>query len=143
MKKASVDDVGQQGWDIQTGYGRINAKSAVQARYDPSSTWITAINYPNPFNPAQDPFTTISFATTSKPQSLSVYNIAGELILSVPSNELTLSEIRGEIGEPQFVYRYEWNGKTEREASVAQGIYVYCIKSIDGKVKSGKIALIR
>jgi hypothetical protein len=69
-------------------------------------------NYPNPFNPS----TTIEF---SLPQSgfvtLKIYNILGEVVATLVSQELKAGK-----------YEYSWNA-----GSIASGVYIYELKAGD------------
>ena len=139
------------GWDQYTGYGRVNARSAIEADYFPDSVRNIhpdnnrAINYPNPFIPSKDGATTIVFVTSVEPSGLSIYNIAGERVFYIQSNHLVLYQIRslaGDAATRQLVYKYDWNGKSNIDKDVAAGIYIYVAETSEGS-KRGKLALIR
>jgi len=142
----SCDDVGDPGYDLETGYGRVNAKTALEAQYIPTSTRnLATLNYPNPFKPSADSVNTIVLSTYDSPVSLNIYTLAGELVKSVDGSELTLSEIRKETQdstERQLVFKYEWDGKNDREKDLSTGVYIYIFATTGGEVK-GKIALVR
>lgn len=89
-------------------------------------------NYPNPFNPG----TTIEFdlPRTSK-VILKIYNILGEEVTTIVSEELNAGS-----------YSYEWS----RPAGVASGVYLYRLKAGDpsqsnghGFIETKKMVLIR
>jgi len=68
-------------------------------------------NYPNPFNPT----TTISFSITEESKiELSVYNIKGQKIKTLLSDQISAGE-----------YSITWNGKDDSGKKVSSGIYLY------------------
>lgn len=68
-------------------------------------------NYPNPFNPS----TKIAFEIPqSENVSLRIYNINGELVRTVVSENL-----------PAGHFEKEWDGKNESGVSVTSGVYIY------------------
>ncbi len=73
-------------------------------------------NYPNPFNPT----TTISFsvAQSSSFVNLDVYNLKGQKVKQLVSDELT-------IGQHSVV----WDGKDESGKGVSSGIYFYKLRA--------------
>jgi len=80
-------------------------------------------NYPNPFNPK----TTISFALPhSEFVTLKIYNISGEEVSTLVSEELSAGN-----------YRYLWSGE-----SLASGVYLYRIQS-GNYVQTRKMILLR
>jgi uncharacterized repeat protein (TIGR01451 family) len=67
-------------------------------------------NYPNPFNPS----TTIDYALASPATvSIAIYNVRGELIRTLVSEK-----------KPAGWYRIDWDGRDQRGAPVASGIYL-------------------
>ena len=76
-------------------------------------------NYPNPFNPT----TTISFeilqAGTSN-VSLTVYNVLGQAVRTLLSQELTDGN-----------YQVEWNGRNDNGQQLASGLYLYQLRVND------------
>ncbi len=72
-------------------------------------------NYPNPFNPT----TTISFSVTQNSDfvTLSVYNIKGQLIKALVSNNF-------DKGDHSVI----WNGEDEDGKQVSSGVYLYKLK---------------
>ncbi|MDD3103297.1 MAG: C25 family cysteine peptidase [Candidatus Cloacimonetes bacterium] len=82
---------------------------------------ITALhsNFPNPFNPS----TSIRFSLKEAgPVKLNIYNLKGQLVKSLVNSELSAGN-----------HQISWNGKDERGASVASGIYLYRMESPDFK----------
>ena len=82
-------------------------------------------NYPNPFNPT----TTISYALpqNTKTAQIEIYNLKGQKIKSFPINQFSPSSIQQII----------WNGKDDKNQSVATGIYLYKL-NVNGKTKAVK-----
>ncbi len=79
-------------------------------------------NYPNPFNPV----TTISFYLPERMQvGLYIYDVSGKLVRKLSERPFT-----------QGLQQVSWDGKDEKGAPVASGIYVY-------RLKAGKKSLIR
>jgi hypothetical protein len=83
---------------------------------------LTLQNHPNPFNPS----TTISFmlpepATQVK---VNIYNLKGQKIRTLSRNSL-------QQGEHNLV----WNGKDDKDNSVASGVYLYRLQ-VDGQTKA-------
>ena len=84
-------------------------------------------NIPNPFNPE----TNIKFyLDESGYTSLEIYNIKGQLVKTLVSNDLP-------AGEHSFI----WNGKDEKGSQVASGIYLYNLKTKDVIQKKKAILL--
>lgn len=82
---------------------------------------VTALNgnFPNPFNPS----TSIRFSLKEAgPVKLNIYNLKGQLVKSLVDSDLS-------AGNHQVL----WNGKDERGASVASGIYLYRMESVGFK----------
>ena len=90
--------------------------------------FITAINYPNPFNPS----TTISF-TIPKPGkvAVSVYSLLGQKVATLASGWLP-------AGKNHVI----WNSLTDEGHPCASGVYLYRIVAGDA-VKTGKMLLVR
>ena len=79
-------------------------------------------NHPNPFNPS----TTISFMLPEPASQLKVniYNLKGQKIRTLSRNSL-------QQGEHSLV----WNGKDDKDNSVASGVYLYRLQ-VDGQTKA-------
>ncbi|MCF7792854.1 MAG: T9SS type A sorting domain-containing protein [Candidatus Cloacimonetes bacterium] len=72
-------------------------------------------NYPNPFNPT----TTISFSLVQPAYTiLSIYNVKGELVKTLISDQLTAND-----------HTVTWNGKDNTGKTAASGVYFYKLKS--------------
>ena len=91
------------------------------------STEIRLSNYPNPFNPT----TTISFSIQNDSKvELMIYNIKGQKIRSLLSDQIT-------VGEHSIV----WNGEDASEKKVGSGIYLYKL-NMNGKMEAVKKCLL-
>jgi len=137
---SSAYDIGSSGWDIYTGYGRIDAEEALATFLEKEIVY-KIMNFPNPFRPARIPETTICF-TTKEPvaeRNIDIYNVAGELVHSAPESEIFL---KGIDPQDRRVYKYEWNGRNDYGERVASGIYIYVVNA-DGNKKAGKLAVIK
>jgi len=136
----TADDIGGSGWDQETGWGRINAYSALTAYYVAGEIVHLAMNYPNPFRPAEENYTTIYFTTNRAvaDKSIGIYNSAGELVLDVEGSSIYMDKWY----DDGYVYKYEWDGKNDYGDRVASGIYIYVVNA-DGSKKTGKLAVIK
>ncbi len=98
----------------------IHLKATV-ANSDLINPAVTALkgNYPNPFNPS----TSIRFSLKEAgPVVLNIYNLKGQLVKSLVNSELSSGD-----------HKIVWNGKDERGAAVASGIYLYRMESTNFK----------
>lgn len=94
----------------------------------PSEPAVSIASYPNPFTE----HATITFSTRHQgPVTLSVYNVAGELVTTLLSGS-----------RPAGVHRVSWNGICSRGRRVAGGVYLYKLE-YDGDTAGGKITLRR
>ncbi|HER43603.1 MAG TPA: T9SS type A sorting domain-containing protein [Candidatus Eisenbacteria bacterium] len=72
-------------------------------------------NYPNPFNPS----TSIEFSLPARERvSLKVFDVSGRLVRTLVDGPL-----------PDGNHRYAWDGRNERGAAVASGVYFYVLRS--------------
>jgi hypothetical protein len=72
-------------------------------------------NYPNPFNPE----TTIRYVLRhTGPVSLAVYDIAGQLVRILVTDE-----------QPAGYYQITWDGRNTSDAQVASGVYLYELRA--------------
>jgi len=136
----TAEDVGSTGWDRQTGWGRINAYYALTAYYVAGNIVHQTMNYPNPFKPAKENYTTIYF-TTKRPvvdKTIDIFNLAGELVLNVENSSIYMANWY----DDGYVYKYEWDGRNDYGERVASGIYIYVVNA-DGNRKTGKLAVIK
>ncbi|NQV17955.1 MAG: SBBP repeat-containing protein [Armatimonadetes bacterium] len=91
--------------------------SSVYAENEIIPTEIRLSNYPNPFNPT----TTISFSIPAESHTeISIYNIKGQKIKTLISNQLS-------AGEHSVV----WDGKDDYGNKVSSGVYLYKLKAGD------------
>jgi hypothetical protein len=94
-------------------------------------SYLTAANYPNPFNPSTIISFTIPFDLENNLVELTVYNIQGEVIARLINNIL-----------PAGNYLTKWDGKNEKGVEVTSGIYIYQLNAGEKRF-SGKMTLIR
>lgn len=95
------------------------------------SDYITAGNYPNPFNPETIIWFKIPASLTNSNTTLDIYNINGELISTLVNDIL-----------PSGNYLVKWNGQNARGKDVSSGIYFYHLKVAD-QLTVGKMVLMR
>jgi thermitase len=136
----TADDIGSSGWDEETGWGRINVYNALTANYVAGRIVHMAMNYPNPFKPGEENYTTIYFTTKRAvvDKSIGIYNLAGEIVLNVEGSSIYMDKWY----DDGYVYKYEWDGKNDSGERVASGIYIYVVNA-DGNKKTGKLAVIK
>ncbi len=85
-------------------------------------------NYPNPFNP----ITTISFSLKeSGPVAINIYNILGQKVKTLLSGET-----------PAGSWSLTWNGKDDKNKSVASGVYFYKMQT-QGYTNTRKMILMK
>jgi len=85
-------------------------------------------NYPNPFNPS----TTIRFdLTQTGAVELSIFDLNGRQVASLIDGSMAAGS-----------HQVSWNGRDASGISVASGIYIYRLQSMD-KVMSRKLTLLR
>jgi type IX secretion system substrate protein len=81
-------------------------------------------NYPNPFNSK----TTLEFSLSrSEYVELNIYNIQGELLTNLLSNNLLLGN-----------YKYVWDA-----SNFPSGVYMYCLETGSGFIQTKKIILLK
>ena len=136
----TAEDMPPSGWDQETGWGRINAYYALTAYYVAGEIVHMAMNYPNPFKPAKENYTTIYFTTKRAvaDKSIGIYNLAGELVLDVEGSSIYMDKWY----DDGYVYKYDWDGRNDYGERVASGIYIYVVNA-DGNKKAGKLAIIK
>ncbi|HBU69828.1 MAG TPA: hypothetical protein DEE98_05530 [Elusimicrobia bacterium] len=107
------------------------------------------INYPNPSGPgyahprsASGVLTTLVFNFSRVPQSLEadIFDLAGWKVKTIAKDKLSFRVAPS--ADYKWVYEYDWDGKNDSGENVAQGIYLYRINA-DGKIKTGKLAIVR
>jgi len=114
------------GWAIDNLVIQDNAVPAPD--HTPSASVNLAQNVPNPFNPS----TTISFSVPNEARvKLQVFDVRGHLVRNL------MDEIRP-AGEQSVV----WNGRDERGAGVASGVYFYRLDT-GGKSLQKRMLLIK
>ena len=91
------------------------------------------IGYPSPFRPNNavgGKFKVINMPTDC---SMDIYTISGEKVRS-------LREVDMAFPNSGWI---DWDGKNESGDTVAQGVYIYLVKSTDGSKKVGKIGIVK
>ena len=98
------------------------------------STNLDSVNaYPNPFNPGTAFGSVFKVLNIPTDCELTIYTISGEKVKTLKETDMTAPN-SGWI---------EWDGKNESGEVIAQGVYVYVLKSPDGSKKIGKIGLVK
>ncbi len=91
----------------------ITAGTIDSDNYELEITNYQLSNYPNPFSSS----TTISFSLTTENNEISIYNLKGQKVRTIP---VILSEVEGSI---------DWSGNDDSGNPVSSGIYFYKLKS--------------
>ena len=101
-------------WDIFVA--KLGNDASVENEIIPTKMELS--NYPNPFNP----ITTISFSLQNDSNiELSVFNIKGQMIKSLLSDQMS-------VGEHSII----WNGEDDAGKNVSSGVYLYKL-NVNGK----------
>lgn len=93
--------------------------------------YLTARNYPNPFNPSTIISFTLPEDLAHQQIELGIYDILGNLIRILYKNSL-----------PSGIYLAEWDGRDGRGGLCPSGAYIYRLSS-GSKTVSGKMVLVR
>jgi len=124
---------GGTGYDIWANVLDWNAPTAIADEYNDgnvqvSSSYRLGQNYPNPFNPV----TTIEYQLPRESVvSINIYNITGELIRTIVSQQ-----------QAAGAYRIQWDGRDNYGHAVAGGVYLYQLQAGDF-MQSNKMVLLR
>jgi len=94
--------------------------------------------YPNP-NRQSDITISIVFRRPVKEKSIRIFTVAGDLVHTAPSTEITFKPERTD--DYRWEYSYVWNRNNDAGNSVAPGVYVV-LASGDNAHKTGKIVLL-
>ncbi len=113
------------------GEGASLLTSANGETSSPSERLLLSQNYPNPFNSTTTIAFTIPRGLSQSFADISVYDISGRLVKRIFSGRLTAGN-----------YTVRWDGKDDRGAYVASGVYIYKLTS-EGRMASGKVVLIK
>ena len=103
---------------------------AVTAAEEDKAPRVTVLyqNYPNPFNPS----TAIEFHLPRRERvSLRVYDVSGRLVRTIAEETLDMGD-----------HRFTWDGRNDRGAPAASGVYFYMLKS-DSIRQARKAVLLR
>lgn len=93
--------------------------------------YLTAVNYPNPFNPSTVIKFTIPYEQRNKPAELIIYDIQGKVVRHL------LKEVLSDGN-----YLIQWDAKTDEGRSISSGIYLYRLSTGELSV-SGKMTYIK
>jgi len=100
---------------------------------DDNTVNVIAVNlisvYPNPFNPTANIALSINDNDINKPISVEIFNIKGQLVKTLVSNEI--------IQNPNFV----WNGKDNNNNSTSSGMYFVKMKTATSEVSKKMLLL--
>ena len=102
---------------------------AINRYGDIPSDEIKLINYPNPFNLTTNFFVKIPDKLRGKPGNISIYNINGQIIRTIPINN--------------NVDNLRWNGKDSNGTTMSSGIYYYRLIINNNVIKSGSMILLK
>lgn len=129
----SADDLGASGFDIQYGWGRVNAAKAVSLARERSTTFqsqtlTNVYAYPNPWDIRQNSQRLVTFANIPEGASVRIFTLSGFWVKTLtPSNGRALWDLTNDAGQP-----------------VASGLYFYIAKTGDNNHKArGAVAIIR
>ncbi|MFC1887942.1 right-handed parallel beta-helix repeat-containing protein [Candidatus Cloacimonadota bacterium] len=85
--------------------------------------------YPNPFNPLTNIALQLTEQDRNQPISLQIFNIKGQLIKDLISNQITSAEV------------VSWNGKDEENKNVSSGMYYVKLKTASQDIAEKVILL--
>lgn len=83
--------------------------------------------YPNPFKPNRGD-TEIRFERLTENVTLRIYNIAGELV---------------RIQEDITTGYFDWDATNDSGEKLASGVYLYVITNSEGRIRKGKISILK
>jgi subtilisin family serine protease len=128
----SATDIETPGYDIYSGWGRIDMARALNQDYnapEKSNTY----NWPNPFSPGMNLYTNIVFQLPAAADiSISIYDAGGDLVWK---KELATGQTAAGNNSTT------WDGRNLSGKTVAAGTYFYVIKTPSGNGKN-KIVVI-
>ena len=90
--------------------------------------------YPNPFNPAEG----VNFRTIFPDETtleLTIYDLAGQKVVALYKNETIAANDQTHI--------LTWDGQNSDGTVVANGVYYYVVKTLQGDKIIGKVAVLR
>jgi len=107
---------------------------------DPKSLKYVAV-YPNPFVLSEgNVLTFINLPNPFDVEFIRLYNLAGELVYEMTTNDVRLAT----VGNEYRGYSVAWDGRTRNGRKVASGIYIYVIKAKnEDKPKVGKVGVVK
>lgn len=103
-------------------------ETAVRNNYPPRNTTLTLINYPNPFNTSTNFFVRLPDGMKRKAGDISIYNMRGELITTIPFKDG--ASVR-------------WDGKDRNGNIMPSGIFYYQLTIEQQRMKTGSMILLK
>lgn len=102
--------------------------TAVGNNYPPRNNTLTLINYPNPFNTSTNFFVRLPDGMKRKVGDISIYNVRGELITSIPFKDGAL---------------VRWDGKDRNGNIMSSGVFYYQLTIEQQRMKTGSMILLK
>ncbi|PKL91979.1 MAG: hypothetical protein CVV21_04340 [Candidatus Goldiibacteriota bacterium HGW-Goldbacteria-1] len=128
IMQMSADDIGDPGYDIKTGWGRINAYRALTENPD-RAVEMRTYNWPNPFSPDRERNTTITYVLSAPAETvITIYDAAGDVVWKKTVD----------VSAAYTGYNYvKWDGKTTSGRKAGNGTYFFTVSSgtVRGKNK--------
>lgn len=109
-----------------------NYSRPVYLKAEPKNKYVFA--YPNPFNPAEG----VNFRTIFPNEitlDLTIYDLAGQKVINLYKNETVTANDQN--------HALTWDGKNSDGTVVANGVYYYVVKTLQGDKIIGKVAVLR
>ncbi|MCK4537195.1 MAG: hypothetical protein KAV42_00220 [Candidatus Krumholzibacteria bacterium] len=105
--------------------------ASVDADVIPEGKILSAMNYPNPFNPVTTIKAQLDPSVSMHEIEVNIYGVDGSLIRRLFS---------GDVSGGEFSVR--WDGRTDRGTKVPSGAYLYAIRS-GTELRTGKMIMMR
>jgi flagellar hook assembly protein FlgD len=102
--------------------------TAVENNHSPRNNTLTLINYPNPFNTSTNFFVQLPDGMKRKAGDISIYNMRGELIITIPFKNG--ASVR-------------WDGKDRNGNVMPSGIFYYQLTIEQQRMKTGSMILLK
>ena len=128
IMQMSADDIGDPGYDIKTGWGRINAYRALTENPD-RAVEIRTYNWPNPFSPDREKNTTITYVLSAPAETvITIYDASGDIVWK--------KTVDGSAAYTGYNY-VKWDGRTLSGRKAGNGTYFFTVSSgtVKGKNK--------
>ncbi len=126
---SSADRNDSRQWDSFTGYGRLNARQALNIA-DSYAIDIEIIAFPNPFDPGLDGNVMLKLGTNGDEEFrfIKIYSLDGQLVREIERPSGTI---------------VPWNGRNNDNSPVAPGLYFMWAEMENGDNVRGKITVLR